>query len=281
MSNHRGLKALIQDKKCLTMVGAHNSFVAKLVERAGFDGVYISGAGLSGNWGVTDTGILQLSDFAYAANFISKATSLPTISDADTGFGDVAKTVRDYIKAGISGLHIEDQVFPKRCGHLKGKEVIPANEMILKIKEAVRTRNEIDPDFMIIARCDARGASNVADKMQFDESVERGKAYIEAGADVIFPESLRDRDEFKRYRKGVDCPLLANMTEFGNTPYITYREFADMGYNIVIFPVTMFRYLAGRAAHALQILKEAGHQESLLPEMLSRQEINKILNYEP
>lgn len=281
MSNGKKLRDALGKDGCLTMVGAHNAFVAKLIERAGFGGVYISGAGLSNMNGVSDTGVLKQSDFTYAANFITRATSLPTISDADTGFDDVAKTVKEYINAGIAGLHIEDQVFPKRCGHLQGKEVVSKDEMLEKVKTAVTARDEADPDFVIIARCDARGATNVDEDKQFEEAVTRGKAYLEVGADAIFPESLKNREEFQRYRKEVDGWLLANMTEFGKTPYIAYNEFSDFGYNMVIFPVTMFRYLAGRTAHALEILKKAGHQESLLTEMLSRKEINEILNYKP
>jgi methylisocitrate lyase len=281
MSNGKKLRDVLKTGSCLVTVGAHNAFVAKLVERAGFGGVYISGAGLSNMNGVSDTGILKLHDFTYNANFITQATALPAISDADTGFGDVAKTVKEYIKVGVAGLHIEDQVFPKRCGHLQGKEVIPMDEMIEMIKTAVKVRDKLDPDFVIIARCDARGALNVDEDKQFAESVKRGREYIKAGADAIFPESLKNKDEFAKYRKEVDGWLLANMTEFGKTPYITYQEFAEMGYNIVIFPVTMFRYLAGKTAQGLKELKSAGHQESLLPEMLSRKEINEILNYKP
>ncbi|GAB4288485.1 MAG: methylisocitrate lyase [Myxococcota bacterium] len=281
MSKGNLLREKIKEKRCITLVGAHNAFMAKLVERAGFDGSYLSGAGLSNSYGVPDTGILKLEDFTYAGKFITDATSLPVISDADTGFDDAAKTVAEYIKAGIAGLHIEDQVFPKRCGHLQGKEVVEREEMIEKLKLADEARKKADSDFVIIARCDARGASNIEESKQFQESVERGKAYLQAGADAIFIESLRDKEEFKRYRKEVEGWLLANMTEFGKTPYISYREFAEIGYNIVIFPVTLFRYLSGRAVQALKVLKEAGHQGSLLSEMLSRQEINDILNYKP
>ena len=281
MSNGKKLRNRLESGECLTTVGAHNAFVAKLVEKVGFGGVYLSGAGLSNMNGVSDTGILQLDDFVYAAKFITKATALPVISDADTGFGDVAKTVKEYIKAGVAGLHIEDQVFPKRCGHLQGKEVVSKDEMLEKIQMAVEARDEVDPEFVIIARCDARGALNVEEGRQFDEAVERGRAYLEAGADVIFPESLKNEEEFKKYRESVEGWLLANMTEFGKTPYITYQEFSKIGYNIVIFPVTIFRFLAGRTVNALERLKEKGHQETLLEEMLSRQEINKLLDYQP
>lgn len=273
------MKSLVVAEKQLVLVGAHNPFIAKLVERAGFDGVYISGAGLSNSLGLPDTGILGLEDFQYAGRFIAKAVKLPVLADADTGFDDVAGCVRAYIETGLSGFHIEDQVFPKRCGHLDGKEVTDAEAMVEKIRLAARTRDALNPDFLIIARTDARGASNVEEKEQFAEAVRRGKAYIEAGADVVFPESLRGPDEFKTYRREVPGPLLANMTEFGKTPFITADEFADMGYRIVIFPVSVFRYLAGCASRALETIKKDGNQHNLVDQMLHRHEISRILDY--
>lgn len=275
------LKKFLKEGRHLTLVGAHNAFVAKLVERAGFDGVYLSGAGLSNSMGVPDTGILKLEDFAYMGGFIAKATNLPMIADADTGFDDVAKTVRSYIEAGISGLHLEDQVFPKRCGHLAGKEVVPVQEMEERIRLAVKTRDECDSSFTIIARTDARGATNVDEKEQFAESVRRGNAYRKAGADVIFPESMRTREELSAYRREVAGPLLGNMTEFGKTPYITTNEFAELGYQIVIFPVSIFRYLAGSTWRALERIKKDGNQKNLVDEMMSRSDINKVLEYDP
>ena len=274
------MRALLKKGKHLTFVGAHDAFIAKLVENAGFDGVYLSGAGLSNSLGVTDTGVLHLDDFRYAGRYIAGAVSVPVLADADTGFDDVTQTVRAYIETGISGLHIEDQQFPKRCGHLDGKEVVDASEMIAKVRLAAKTRNTLKEDFLLIARTDARGAVNIDEKDQFAEAVRRGKAYIEAGADAIFPESLRSVEEFEKYRAEVPGPLLANMTDFGKTPFITTDEFERLGYQIVIFPVSIFRYLAGCASRAIEIIMKDGNQRNLVDGMMHRKEISRLLDYE-
>lgn len=263
------------------MPGAYNAFGAKQIEGAGFDGIYISGAGLSNSLGVPDDGTLSLEDFLYVGKWIAKAVNIPIICDADTGFQNIEETVQKYIAAGISGMHVEDQAFPKRCGHLPGKEVIERDEMIAKLRKACKTRDKLDSNFVIAARTDARGAANVDKDDQLDESIARGKLYQEAGADVIFPESLRSKDEFAMYRKEVPGYLLANMTEFGTTPFIKAKEFMGLGYNIVIFPVSLFRYQAGQAKIFLSRLKEDDSQEHLVPEMMDRAKINSILNYEP
>ncbi len=275
------LKQILKKGANLAFVGAHNPFVAKLVEKTGFGGVYLSGAGLSNSLGVPDIGILTLKDFAYAAKFISKAVSLPLLADADTGFDDIEETVKVYIESGVSGMHIEDQLFPKRCGHLDGKEVVDAAEMEKKIRKAVKVRDSLNKDFLIMARTDARGAVNINEKNQFDEAVSRGHAYLKAGADAIFPESMRSVDEFKKYRSSVEGILLANMTEFGKTPFLTADEFAKLGYQITIFPVTVFRYLAGCAARGLETLKKEGCQKNMVKDMMSRGDINKVLGYDP
>lgn len=274
------MKTLIKAGKHMTLVGAHNAFIAKLVEKAAFDGVYISGAGLSNSLGVPDTGILKLGDFAYAGRFIARAVSVPVLADADTGFGDAAATVKAYIDAGISGLHLEDQAFPKRCGHLDGKEVVSAGEMVDKIRAAVKARDALNPDFLIIARTDARGAVNVDEGSQIKEAVNRGKTYLEAGADVVFPESLRSTEEFQTYCREVAGPLLANMTEFGKSPFITAEQFHEMGYQLVIFPVSIFRYLAGCAGQALETIKKDGNQRNLVDRMMHRKAINDLLGYD-
>lgn len=274
-------RGFLKDGRFLTFVGAHNPFVAKLVEKAGFDGVYLSGAGLSNSMGVSDTGILGLNDFTYFGKRIVDAVSLPVLSDADTGFKDIEETIEAYIKAGISGCHLEDQVFPKRCGHLVGKEVVDKEQMIKKIQQAVSVRDHLNSNFVIIARTDARGAENIKKERQFSEAMERGRAYLKAGADVIFPESLVSIDELKLYRKEVEGALLANMTEFGKTPFITATEFKAMGYQMVIFPVSIFRYLAGCTKRALDQLKADGNQKGLVKDMMTRDEINKVLNYKP
>jgi len=275
------MKKLLKDGKNFVFVGAHNPFIARLVEKASFDGIYLSGAGLSNSLGVSDTGILDLEDFTYFGKKIAAATKLPVIADADTGFGNVAATVEAYIKAGVAALHIEDQVFPKRCGHLSGKEVVSIDEMVEKIKAAARTRDRTGVDFAIIARTDARGADNITAGEQFAEVVKRAIAYKKAGADIIFPESLQSVQEFHSFRQQVEGSLLANMTEFGKTPLTKAEEFFRLGYQIVIFPVSIFRYLAGEATRALDILKKDGNQRNLVPKMMERSEINKLLNYDP
>jgi len=281
MINNKNLKTLLDNKKNLTMVGAHNPFMAKLIEKAGFEGVYLSGGGLSNSLGVSDTGILTVDDFVYFGKKISEAISVPLLADADTGFGDIETTVKKYIDAGISGLHLEDQVFPKRCGHLGGKEVVPKEEMIERIQKAVKVRDQMDANFLIMARTDARGASNIEEEKQFDEAVQRGLAYQESGADALFPESLRSAEEFQSYFEKVSAPLLANMTEFGKTPYTPANDFFDMGYQIVLFPVTLFRCLAGRADVALEKLSKDRFQKNLIDQMMTRNEVNEILNYDP
>ncbi len=268
------------------MPGAYNPFIAKLIEQVGFDGVYISGAGLANSLGMPDDGSLNREDFAYFANLITKTVSLPVICDADTGLdigikNGLESTVDIYIQCGLAGLHIEDQLFPKRCGHLAGKEVIEPREMLEKIHQVTKARDKYDRDFLIIARTDARGADNVSESCQMEESIKRGQSYLEAGADMIFPESLRSIEEFKRYRIEVKAPLLANMTEFGQTPMLTANQFEDLGYSIVIYPVSLFRFAAGRTKAALENLKRHGNQQQLISEMMSRDQINALLNYKP
>ncbi|MFQ5449325.1 MAG: oxaloacetate decarboxylase [Nitrospinaceae bacterium] len=277
----KDLGDLLRQRKHLIMPGAFNAFSAKQIAEAGYDGVYISGAGLSNSLGIPDDGTLSLDDFIYTGTWIAKAVDVPVICDADTGFEDIGETVQRYIGAGFSGLHIEDQVSPKRCGHLPGKEVVAKDEMAGRIEQACKIRNRHGPGFFIIARTDARGASNIDGDHQLEESIRRGNLYREAGADMIFPESLKTREEFKRYREEVPGYLLANMTEFGNTPFIQAREFFDLGYNIVIFPVSLFRYQAGRTRNFLSQLREDGHQENLAREMMTRAEINSLINYKP
>jgi methylisocitrate lyase len=271
------LRNLLKKQKCLVLPGTYNAFIARQIEAAGFPGVYISGAGLSCSLGVRDTGNLGLEDFCYLGRWITQAVRIPVICDADTGFKNIEETVKKYIDAGFSGMHIEDQVFPKRCGHLPGKEVIECKDMVVKIKRACAARNKRDPDFVIIARTDVRGAANVEEKFQLQESILRGNQYLEAGADMIFPDSLRNKKEFTMYRKEVSGLLLANMTEFGMTSFITTAEFAEIGYNMVLFPVSLFRYHAGMTPNLLTQLKENGNQKKIVEEMMNREEINKFL----
>src|SRR5213595_3937306 len=216
----------------IMLPGVPNAAVARQVERVGFDAVYVSGAGMANaTAGVPDIGLLTLTEVARLAGYIATAVKIPAIVDADTGFGgseNVARTIRELEAAGLSGCHIEDQQFPKRCGHLAGKSIVDVEEMVGKIKAAVGARR--DPNFMIIARTDARGVED------FDRVVERAGEYLAAGADAIFPEALQSAEEFRDFAKEIDRPLLANMTEFGKSPMLTFQQLADLGYRMVIFP---------------------------------------------
>src|SRR5437588_8804001 len=224
-------------KGCVMMPGVPNAAVARQVERAGFEAVYISGAGMANSTaGVPDIGLLTLTEVARLAGYIATAVKIPAIVDADTGFGgseNVARTIRELEAAGLAGCHIEDQEFPKRCGHLSGKSLVDVEEMTEKIKAAVAARR--DPDFMIIARTDARAVEN------FDRTVDRAQQYMEAGADAIFPEALQSEQEFRDFASEIHAPLLANMTEFGKSPLLSFTELAGFGYRMVIFPQRAFR----------------------------------------
>lgn len=256
--------------------GAYDALTARLVERAGFDAVYMTGAGIANSLtGFPDNGLITLTEMVTNARYIAQVTSIPLICDADTGYGNavnVMRTVWEFERAGASGIHIEDQVAPKRCGHLEGKDVITVDEMRGKIRAACRART--DPDFLVIARVDARSV------LGFDEAVVRGRAYFEAGADVIFPEALETEEEFRRYAEEVEAPLLANMTEFGKSPYLSARELEDMGYKIVIFPVTSLRVAAKAAWDLLKVLKDEGTPKGVLDRMFTRKELYELINYE-
>src|SRR4051812_27978263 len=217
--------------------GAFNALTAKLAERLGFAAVSLSGGALSAGWaGVPDIGLLTLTEFAAEAAVIARATPLPLLCDADTGFGEainVERTVHLYEEAGAAGLHLEDQVLPKRCGHLSGKAVVDTATMVAKIRAAVRSRQ--DPSFVIIARTDSRSVEG------FNAAVLRSKAYVDAGADMIFPEALESADEFAGFARDVPAPLIANMTEFGKSPLLRFEELAALGYRAVLYPLTAFR----------------------------------------
>jgi len=263
---------------CIMLPGAFNAAVARQIERAGFPAVYISGAGLANaTAGVPDIGLLSRDEVARLAGYIAQAVKIPALVDADTGFGgpnEVAKTVRTFERLGLAGLHIEDQVFPKRCGHLGGKEIVPVSAMTAKIRAAVRARR--DEDFIIVARTDARAVEG------FDAAVERAKNYLAAGADAIFPEALESPREFRsfaaRFRGET---LLANMTEFGKSPLLTARELAAMGYRLVIFPQSAFRVSMRATERCLRDLKQRGTQRTWLKQMQTRQELYELLEYDP
>ena len=262
---------------CVAMPGAFNAGIARLVERAGFDAVYVSGAGLSnGAGGVPDIGLLGLDEVALLAGFVARAVRIPAVVDADTGFGgpkDAARAVERLEGAGLAGLHIEDQVFPKRCGHLGGKELVQATEMVQKIRASVRARR--DKDFLIIARTDARAVEG------FDAAVARARLYLDAGADAIFPEALETAEEFRRFAREVRAPLMANMTEFGKSPLLSVRQLESMGYRMVIFPMTVFRVAMKAAEKCLGDLKRRGTQRSWQGRMQTRAELYDLLGYDP
>ena len=256
------------------MPGAFSPLVAKTLAQLGFEGIYVSGAVLSADLGLPDIGLTTLTEVVTRSGQIASATDLPTLVDADTGFGEpmsAARTVTLLEDAGLAGLHLEDQVNPKRCGHLDGKAVVPTAEMVKRLRAAVTARR--DPNFVICARTDAAGIEGV------DAAIERARAYADAGADLIFTEALSTPAEFSRFRNAVDTPLLANMTEFGKSELINASVLADIGYNVVIYPVTTLRL----AMHAVEIgmreVFEAGTQSGLLDHMQHRSKLYQLLRY--
>jgi len=257
--------------------GVPNAAMARQVERVGFEAVYVSGAGLANaTAGVPDIGLLTLTEVVRLAGYIAKAVKIPAIVDADTGFGgseNVARTIHELEAAGLAGCHIEDQEFPKRCGHLAGKSLIDVEEMTERINAAVAARR--DPDFMIIARTDARAVED------FDRTVNRAQRYIEAGADAIFPEALQSEEEFRDFASEIDVPLLANMTEFGKSPLLSFQDLAKFGYRMVIFPQSAFRVSMKASEKFLQALKVSGTQKEWMNEMQTREELYKLLDYDP
>ena len=259
----------------LRLPGAFNPLSARLIERKGFDGVYISGAVLSADLGLPDIGLTTLSEVAGRGKQIARMTDLPTLIDADTGFGEpmnVARTIQEMEDAGLSGMHIEDQINPKRCGHLDGKAVVDESTALKRIRAAVDARR--DPNFLIMARTDIRAVDGL------DAAVDRAKALVDAGADAIFPEAMRTLDEFETIRNAVDVPLLANMTEFGKSDLFSVAELAEVGMNIVIWPVSMLRIAMGATGRALDELNAEGHLTGKLDEMQHRADLYDLLDYE-
>lgn len=258
----------------LVLPGVFNPLIARLAERLGYQAVYLSGAALSATMGLPDVGLVTLIEFADEARRITQATSLPLVCDADTGFGEalnVERTVRLLEAAGAAGLHLEDQELPKRCGHLSGKTLVSAEVMVSKLRAAAAARR--DPNFVLIARTDARSAAG------FDDAIRRAKLYREAGADVIFPEALESVEEFADFALAVPGPLLANMTEFGRSPQLDTTTLAGLGYQIVLFPVTALRVALRAAERTLAELRAHGHQRHLLTHMYTRAELYDLLGY--
>ena len=262
---------------CVLMPGVPNAAMARQVEQVGFDAVYVSGAGMANaTAGVPDIGLLTLTEVAQLAGYVAKAVKIPAIVDADTGFGgseNVARTIHELERAGLAGCHMEDQEFPKRCGHLSGKSIIELEEMVERIKAAVAARH--DPDFMIVARTDARAVED------FDRTVDRAQNYLAAGADAIFPEALQSAEEFRDFANEIDLPLLANMTEFGKSPLLSFEELSDFGYRMVIFPMSAFRVAMKASEEFLRALKKSGAQSDWLEKMQTREELYELLNYDP
>jgi len=264
-------------KGTVMLPGVPNAAMARQVERAGFDAVYISGAGMANaTAGVPDIGLLTLTEVVQLAGYVANAVAIPAIVDADTGFGgaeNVARTVHELERAGLAGCHIEDQEFPKRCGHLAGKDLVDVDEMVGKIRAALEARR--DPDFLIVARADGRSVED------FDSTVKRARSYVGAGADAIFPEALQSADEFRDFAKEIKAPLLANMTEFGKSPLLSIQELSDFGYRMVIFPMSAFRVSMKASEEFLRDLKERGTQSDWIKKMQTRKELYELLDYDP
>ena len=262
----------LKEKKLLRFPGAYNPLCAKLIARIGFEGVYISGGVMSNDLGVPDIGLTTLKHVSYRANQIAKVTDLPSLVDADTGFSDCKKTIETFESMGLAGCHIEDQIAEKRCGHLENKELISTDNMVKKIKNSVASRK--DKNFSIIVRTDA----NLVEGL--NKTVERIKAYEAAGADIIFPESMKDEKEFEVVRKNSKIYLLANMTEFGKSKLLSTKELKNLGYNIVIYPVTTQRLAMKSVEDGLKSIFKDGHQNNIIDKMQTRKRLYELVEYE-
>ena len=277
-SKPRRLRELIA-QGTVVLPGAFNALTAMQIERAGFDAVYVSGAGIAAAQGLPDIGLLSMAEVVADAGTIARAVVIPALADADTGYGpplSVMRTVQAFEQAGLAGLHLEDQESPKKCGHLPDKRLVSVAEMAQKIGAAVEARR--DPDFLIVVRTDARAVEGL------DGAVKRARAYADAGADAVFPEALESAEEFKAFaqalkKEGVTVPLVANMTEFGKTPYLTVKEFEALGYRLVLFPVTALRVAARAIEALLKELKSLGTQQRSLDKMQTRQQLYELLRY--
>lgn len=267
-------RAALESGRLQRFPGAFSPLVAKLVAELGFDGVYVSGAVLSADLGLPDIGLTTLTEVTGRGAQIAAATDLPTLIDADTGFGEpmsAARTITVLEDAGLAGCHLEDQENPKRCGHLDGKAVVPPAEMIKRLRAAVTARR--DPNFIVCARTDAAGVEGLR------AAIDRAKAYADAGADLIFTEALHTPSEFERFRAAVDTPLLANMTEFGRSELLTVQQLCDIGYNVVIYPVTTLRLAMHAVEAGLREIVDAGTQSGLLDRMQHRSRLYELLRY--
>ena len=271
----RLLRERLAAGELLRFPGAFNPLSARLIEQKGFEGVYISGAVLSADLGLPDIGLTTLTEVAGRGQQIARMTELPAIIDADTGFGEpmnVARTIQTLEDAGLAGAHIEDQVNPKRCGHLDGKQVVDEDTALKRIRAAVDARR--DPNFLIMARTDIRAVEGL------DAAIDRAKALVDAGADAIFPEAMRDLREFEAVAGAVGVPVLANMTEFGKSELFPVDALRDAGVQIVIWPVSLLRTAMGAAGRALDTLNDEGHLTGMLDQMQHRADLYDLIDYE-
>lgn len=282
MKTTRTLRKMLERPEIIVAPGVFNTFFAKLVEQVGFKAVYVSGAGTSvAMLGLPDLGFMTLNEIIWNTRNVAKAVNIPVIADANTGYGNammVTRTIREFIEAGAAAVHIEDQEMPKRCGHLKGKTLVPLEEMIRKIKAAVNIRNELDPDFVLIARTDARGALNGG----VEEALKRAQAYVGAGADMVFVEGPRSVEELKFFAEKIKAPLMANMVEGGVTPLISAKELEEIGYKLVIFPNAIFRVIHKSAIELLEELRKTGTTKKFLHRMMlfpGQQEVVGLRKY--
>ena len=262
----------LQSKKLLRFPGAYNPLCAKLIAEIGFDGVYVSGGVMSNDLGLPDIGLTSLDQVSYRSSQIARVTDLPTIVDIDTGFGNCKNTIEVFEAKGLAGCHLEDQVAEKRCGHLDNKELISIEEMVKKIEECVKSRK--DKNFLIIARTDANTVEGL------DKTINRIKAYEGAGADMIFPEALKDEHEFEKVRKNSKGYLLANMTEFGKSKLLDKKQLENLGYNLVIYPVTTQRLAMKSAEEGLKSIFKDGHQNNIIDKMQARKRLYELVEYE-
>lgn len=261
--------------KLLQFPGAFNPLCAQMIERKGFEGVYISGAVMAADLCLPDIGIATLTEFVERGRQIARVSDLPAFIDIDTGFGEpmsAARTIMMMEDAGLAGCHIEDQVMPKRCGHLDGKEIVPVEIMTQRVRAAADAKR--DPNFVLIARSDARAIEGL------DQSIDRMKAYVDAGADMIFPEAMKSLEEFEAVRKAIDVPILANMTEFGKSRLLSKQELENLGFNVVIYPVTTLRLAMGACDRGLDHIKTQGDQNGILDQMQHRRDLYDLLRYE-
>ena len=272
----KNFREQLKTGKLLKFPGSFSPLVSMMIEKKNFDGVYISGSVLSNDLGYPDIGLTTLTEVAQRGRQIARTTRLPALIDADTGWGEpmnVTRTIQEFIELGLAGCHLEDQLNPKRCGHLDNKSLVSPTDMIKKIKAGVNGK-KLDPNFLIIARTDARASEGL------EKAIDRAKAYVDAGAEMIFPEALQSEKEFESMRKAVSVPLLANMTEYGKGRLYSTKELESLGYNLVIYPVTTLRLAMGATERGLDILMRDGTQEKALDMMQTRQQLYDLTRYE-